>query len=820
MATSKLRAYRSKRDFSRTPEPAGQVGGEGNRFVVHKHHATADHYDLRLQLGDVLKSWAVPRGPSLNPADKRLAVETEDHPLDYIDFEGVIPEGEYGGGPMIVWDTGVWAPMDDVDKSLRTGAFKFRLAGEKLNGGWMLTRLKPKPGEEDQRNWLLFKEHDLAADPNIDILMSRPESVKSGRRIEELVEPPKKPVKPVVLKPGALAGAVKGVKPERIEPQLASQTPKPPGAPPEKATWLHEIKFDGYRTMVDISDGKVRLITRSGLDWTKRYGDLPDAFRKLPCREAIIDGEIVVLDDKGISRFALLQDALSSGADGKLVFYAFDILYLDGWNLTEVALDKRKGLLAQLLQGQVSSRSAIQFSDHVEGDGRGLYDHAAELGLEGIVSKRTSAPYRSGRTQTWTKTKALKSEDFAIAGYTTSEAAEGLAALALGEWMDGELHYRGKVGTGFDAETARLLLTRLEGLRSDAIALEGAPKEITWVRPVLNARIHYSNRTTDNVLRHAVFKGLRDVELSAPARAPRKRLITDADLASIQVTNADRRVFGRSGPTKLDVAVYYALVGDFMLPHILGRPVSLFRCPTGKPADCFFQRHPFTGMPPEIGSFASSNSEGETKSYLSIEGTKGYLALAQFGVIELHSWGTRRARLEKPDRIVFDLDPGQGIAWRDVVEAAVHIRGELEALGLVPFVKTSGGSGIHVVVPVRPKLDWKKTHQATSAIASRLAATAPQTFTTTMGKENRVKRIFIDFHRNARGHTAAAPYSLRARTNLPASTPLNWADLETIDAPQDLNYSSLPGLLDTFGDPWADIDDFAKDLPLMSETRT
>ncbi|MEI2302122.1 DNA ligase D [Ensifer sp. MJa1] len=820
MATSKLAAYRSKRDFSRTPEPAGRSGGEGNRFVVHKHHATADHYDLRLQVGDVLKSWAVPRGPSLNPADKRLAVETEDHPLDYIDFEGVIPEGEYGGGPMIVWDAGVWAPMDDIDKSLRTGAFKFRLAGEKLNGGWMLTRLKPKPGEEDQRNWLLFKEHDPAADPTVDILASRPESVKSGRRIEDLVEQPKKPAKPTVLRPGALPGAVRGAKPERIEPQLASPVAKPPGAPLEKAKWLHEIKFDGYRTMADISNGKVRLITRSGLDWTKRYSDLPEAFQKLPCREALIDGEIVVLDDKGISRFALLQDALSTGTDGKLVFYAFDIVYLDGWNLAEVPLEKRKRLLEQVLGWQLSSRSAIQFSDHVEGDGRGLYEQASELGLEGIVSKRAAAPYRSGRTQTWTKTKALKNEDFVIAGYTTSEAAEGLAALALGEWVGDELHYRGKVGTGFDAETAARLLERLEGLRGDAIALEGAPKEILWVRPVLSARIHYSNRTADNLLRHAVFKGLRDVELSAPRLAPRKRLITDADLASIQVTNADRRVFGRSGPTKLDIAVYYALVGDFMLPHLLGRPVSLFRCPTGKPADCFFQRHPFTGMPASIVSFQSTNSEGETKSYLSIEGTKGYLALAQFGVIELHSWGTKRERLETPDRIVFDLDPGDGITWRDVVEAAVHIRGELETLGLVPFVKTSGGRGIHVVVPVTPKLNWKKTHQATSAIASRLAETAPQTFTTTMGKENRVKRIFIDYHRNARGHTAAAPYSLRARTNLPASTPLNWADLETIDAPEDLNYSSLPGLLDTFGDPWADIDAFAKDLPLLSETRT
>ena len=815
MATSKLEAYRRKRDFSKTPEPVGSPAGDGNRFVVHKHHATADHYDLRLEVGGVLKSWAVPKGPSLNPADKRLAVETEDHPLDYIDFEGVIPEGEYGGGPMIVWDRGVWAPMDDVEESLRKGAFKFRLAGEKLNGGWMLTRLKPRPGEDKVRNWLLFKERDPAADASLDILAARPESVKTGRRIEELAEEAKAPPKPVRLNPGALPGAVKGAAPERLEPQLATQTAAPPDA---GQGWLHEIKFDGYRTMAHLAGGTVRLITRGGLDWTKRYGDLPEAFRGLPCRDAIIDGEIVVLEDGGISRFALLQEALSTGAGNKLVFYAFDLLHLNGWNLSGAPLEKRKALLKRLLAGQISSRSAIQFSDHVVGDGRPLYDQACAMGLEGIISKRVAAPYRSGRSKTWTKTKALQTGDFVIAGYTVSEAAEGLAALALGEWEDGELHYRGKVGTGFDALMLKQLLARLQPLRDGAVPLEGAPKEVIWVRPVLRARIHYGNRTTDNLLRHPVFKGLRDVELSTPVAASRKRLISDADLAGITITNPTRRLFGKSGATKLDVAVYYAMVGDFMLPHILGRPVSLVRCPTGKPEDCFFQRHPFTGMPSSFASFPSTNAEGEAKSYLAVEDAKGYLALAQFGVIEFHCWGTTRRLIDRPDRIVFDLDPGEGIDWREVVEAAVHIKAELEALGLVPFVKTSGGKGVHLVAPVEPRLDWKRTHQATSAIAERLVATAPQTFTTTMGKGNRVRRIFIDFHRNARGHTWAAPYSLRARTNLPASTPVSWADLEAIDAPGDLNYSSLPGLLATSGDPWADIGDFARELPLLSET--
>lgn len=815
MAAEKLGSYRQKRDFSKTREPRGVVPAhDGNRFVVHKHHATADHYDLRLELGGVLKSWAVPRGPSLNPADKRLAVETEDHPVDYIDFEGVIPEGEYGGGPMIVWDSGVWAPMEDAETALAKGAFKFRLSGEKLKGGWMLARLKPKPGET-KHNWLLFKEHDQAADETTDILAARPESTKSGRRIEELAAQPRKPSKLVELKPGKLAGAVRGPMPVRVEPQLATAAAKPPSGD----GWLHEIKFDGYRTMAHVGAGATKLMTRSGLDWTKRYGDLAKAFATLPVREAVIDGEIVVLDAKGISSFSGLQDALANSHHQKLVFYAFDLLFLDGWDLRGVGLGARKELLAQLLSGHADASSAIQFSDHVEGDGQGLYDRASEMGLEGIVSKRVTATYVSGRSHSWMKAKALKSGDFAIAGYSVSQAAEGLAALALGEWVDGELEYRGKVGTGFDAETLQSLLHRLEGLREGADKLEGAPKEIIPVRPVLNAHIHYANRTSDNALRHAVFKGLREAELTVGA-APRKRLISDADLAGITITNPTRRVMGKAGPTKLDVAVYYAAVGDFMLPHIVKRPVSLFRCPSSRPQDCFFQRHAFAGMPPTIASFETKNSDGETKSYISVEDAKGYLALAQFGVVEFHAWGALRTHLDKPDRMVFDLDPGEGIGWREVVEAAVHVRGELEKLGLVPFVKTSGGRGIHVVVPTTRKLGWKPFHQASSEISSRIEATAPETFTTVMGKDNRKKRIFIDFHRNARSATAAAPYSLRARTNMPASTPLSWTDLESIDAPEDLNYSSLPGLVANSGDPWADIEDHARDLPAATRTKT
>ena len=807
-----LGTYRKKRNFGKTTEPAGSLPAEsGSRFVIHRHSATAPHYDLRLEHNGVLLSWAVPKGPSLNPADKRLAVHTEDHPVEYIDFEGVIPEGEYGGGPMIVWDTGTWAPMGDPDEGLRTGDFKFRLWGEKLKGGWMLARLKPKPGDNGKENWLFFKEHDQAVDADTDILEARPESVKSGRRIEELVTVRKPP------RPTTAAGAVKAPMPPTLEPQLATAADAPPKAAAKGPFYLHEIKFDGYRTLAFLEDGNVRLITRAGLDWTHRYGLLPQAFAQLPCKSAILDGEIVALDEHGISRFSLLQQALSEGPSSRLTFYAFDLLYLDGWDLRRVPLKKRKEYLSQLIAGVSGGRSAIQYSDHVEGDGDALFARASEMGLEGIVSKREDSLSSPGRTNLWVKSKARQVEDVLIAGYTTSAAAEGLAALVAADWVDGELRYIGKIGTGFDSNTQHSLEARLAALADGGVALEGAPRDVHWVRPVLHARVHYSNSTSDGMLRHAVFMGLRETELTAQ-KTERQRLITDADLASISITNPTRRLFGKSGPTKLDIAVYYAAVGDFMLPHILNRPVSLVRCPTGLAKDCFYQRHAFKGMPKTINVFETQNSGEEDRTYLTIEDARGYLALPQFGGVEFHTWGTRLAHLEKPDRIVFDLDPGEGIEWREVVEAAVHLRGELESIGLVPFVKTSGGKGLHLVVPLQPKLGWKQVHTATGTIATLLAKTAPDTFVAVMGKDNRKRRIFIDFHRNARSATAAAPYTLRGRPHLPVSTPLDWRDLESIDGPEDLNYSSVPGLLTMSGDPWAEINDSASELPASLRT--
>jgi len=804
MGQSKLGIYRSKRDFRCTSEPLGEERGHGGYlFVVHKHDALHLHYDLRLQVGDVLKSWAIPKGPSVDPRERRLAVEVEEHPLEYGDFEGVIPTGEYGAGPTLVWDRGTWAPMGGIEESLRSGTLKFRLAGQKLKGGWTLARLKPRSGEK-QRSWLLIKEHDDAAESKADILEERPESVLSGLVIEELLPAKSRMKFSPRLRPGAVKGAQKGAVPAVIKPQLAS----PVDTPPEGEAWLHEIKFDGYRTIAVVAKRKARLLTRNGHDWTARYGALADAFCALRCTTAAIDGEVVVLDERGVSRFEALQKALANGETWRLVFYAYDLLHLNGWDLSRVSLSRRKSLLEKLLGSVVDESSAIQFSDHVVGSGTDFFDRAHELHLEGVVSKRVDSTYRPGRSKTWLKAKAKRIGIFTIVGYTTSRAAGGLSALLLADETDGELCYAGKVGSGLSAAETAALTPRLESLtHSDPpLQFDKAQPRAKWVEPRLKATIHYTEKTRDSHLRHPVYRGLREPKFSGNRTTPTKRYITDEQLASIWVTNPERKMFSKRGSTKLDLAVYYAKVGDFMLPHIMQRPISLVRCPTGKVEDCFFQRHAFTGMPEDIGTLQYKTSDAEDRDYLFVNDAPGFLALAQFGVVEFHPWGCRLDKPERPDRMYFDLDPGEGVDWRDLVAAAGVLRFELERCGLTPFVKTSGGKGLHIVVPMKRFYSWKRLHQTSGSIAAALSKGFPTTFTTTMSKQKRKNRIFIDFHRNARSATAVAPYSLRASQRLPVSTPLSWTDLQSLDGPEDLNYATVPDLLTKFGDLWADLD--------------
>jgi len=829
-----LERYRAKRDFDKTPEPkarAAAAEAEGHLFCVQQHAARRMHFDLRLQFGDVLKSWAIPQGPSLDPRVRRLAVHVEDHPLDYARFEGVIPKGAYGAGRVIVWDLGSWVPMGDPEEGYRKGTLKFRLLGEKLKGGWTLVRTKGGPRAGD--NWLLIKERDLEARPEAEgnVCAERPKSVLSGRTVDALEaedEALRERPKPKKLRPSSLPGANKAALPAiPPRPQLASPT----AAPPDGDGWLHEIKFDGYRTLVRIDHEEVRLFTRSGHDWSDRYGLLARAFSGLSCKQAIIDGEIVVQDEHGLSSFSLLQDALSEGATHRLTFFAFDLLHLDGYDLTEGPLRRRKQTLITLLEPVVTPSTTLQISEHVEGQGRAFFEQAGELGLEGVVSKKADAPYHTGRSKSWLKAKAAKRDDFVIVGYTTSEATPGVAALLVAEATDQGLGYAGRVGTGFSATEARRLHARLDPLRrkTPAVAIppEDKRQDITFVKPALVAEVRYMSRTADGLLRHAVFEGLREDKTEEAASnsqaepTPRPRLITDADLASVWVTNPDRRMFTADGPTKLELALYYARIGDWMLPEVRNRPISLVRCPSGKAEDCFFQRHAMSGMPEAVQTIALPE-EGSNKkaNSLYVENARGFLALPQFGAVELHAWGCRVDKPERPDRMIFDLDPDESLRWREVADAARHLREALDELGLAPFVKTTGGKGLHVVVPLARRHSWDQMFRFAQAFATMMARHAPRRFTTSMSRRERRGRVYIDFLRNARGATAVAAYSLRARQGVPVATPLHWNELSVIDDAADLHYSSVPGRLGAdFVDPWAQMEEAARALTKEMERK-
>lgn len=812
----------------------------GGLFVVQKHAARRLHWDLRLQFGGVLKSWAVTKVPSFDPAVRRLAIHVEDHPLAYADFEGTIPAGEYGGGEVLVWDRGHWTPLSDPEEGYARGSLKFRLDGEKLHGGWTLVRMKPKSANERRENWLLIKERDDDArrgetgDGADDDKDGR--SVLSGRTIAEMQAPP-----------GAQAAGLPGARtagmPDFVAPQLAS----PRDDPPDGDGWLHEIKLDGYRTLARLDGGRVRFLTRNGLDWTDRYGRMGEAFRDLPCRRALIDGEIVVQDARGISDFARLQDALATGKVDALLFFAFDLLHLDDTDLQAVALTSRKQMLARLL-ADAGRYAALQLSSHIEGDGRALLGQACRMGIEGIVSKRREAPYRSGRSRTWVKCKCADAGDFVIIGYTRSDAAGGLAALLLAETDDkGGLSYVGKTGTGFTRAVAADLEKRLEAIQTDQPAV-AVPREVSnerplWVAPKLIAEVRFATRTSDGRIRHSSYRGLRADKLEGqdamPARpeepaepaakaasrrrmttpkaaaaappagaapiGPARRWVSDADLASVWVTNPERVMFG--GPSKLDLALYYARVGDWLLTEVAGRPLTLVRCPNGEAKDCFYQRNPAAGMPEAIRrTTLPPVGDDEAETVLHIEDAAGLLALAQFGVVEIHCRGSRIEHPERPDRLVFDLDPDEGLAWPAVVEAALLLRERLSELGFVPFVKTTGGKGLHVVIPVKPQLDWPAIIPFAEGFASTLARADPARFTAQMAKKARKGRIFIDYLRNGRTATAVAAYSLRARPGLPAATPIGWDELEHIDDPRTFDYRSVPERLSRItGDPWREL---------------
>lgn len=779
-----LETYRKKRRFGETTEPKGaRARAKGDSFVVQKHDARRLHYDLRLEMDGVLKSWAVTKGPSLVPGEKRLAVHVEDHPLDYGGFEGTIPEGNYGAGGVIVWDKGRWTPIGDPRKSYAKGKLDFELHGEKLAGRWHLVRMRGKPREKKE-NWLLIKGDDEesrdASDP--DILEERPESVKTGRKVEEVGgdRPPKKKGKssrPVPEKP-KLARAKKAALPDFVEPEMATLVRKSPSG----GQWIHEIKFDGYRIQARLEGGKVKLLTRSGLDWTSKFGkELPNAFRKLPADSALVDGEVVVERENGASDFSALQAALSEGRTDRFVFYAFDLLYLDGRDLRRAGLLDRKRALEGLLS---ETPEAIRYSEHFDQDGETILRHACRLSLEGMVSKKRDAPYRSGRGKDWVKSKCMERQEFVIGGYVPSTVSDkAIGSLALGYYKDGELQHVGRVGTGFSAALARDVFKRLSALKVktspfDVKLSAEATRNLRFVEPTQVAEVEFRGWTADGNLRQASFRGLRDdkpateivrEDMATETKAPKR--------PAVKLTHPDRIYWPDAGVTKEGLADYYVEMWPWIAPFVVGRPLSLVRCPGGVTGQCFFQKHAWKGLNKSIRTVPDpADKDGE--QMLVIDDLAGLIGLVQAGVLEIHPWGSSLAALEKPDVVIFDLDPGPGIEWPDLISASFAVRDHLQGLGMKSFVKTSGGKGLHVSVPLEPKADWTEVKAFAKGVADAMAADDPDRYVSTVTKSKRRGKIFVDYLRNSRGQTAVAPYSTRSRPGAPVSMPLEWDELD------------------------------------------
>jgi bifunctional non-homologous end joining protein LigD len=892
-----LKEYKKKRNFGATPEPEGKVKQDkGNSFVIQKHAASRLHYDFRLEMEGVLRSWAVPKGPSLDPGEKRLAVHVEDHPIDYGDFEGIIPKGQYGGGTVLLWDRGTWTPEGDPVAAYKKGNLKFQLDGEKLHGRWVLVRMGARNQEGEHENWLLIKEKDDTAVPGSDdaVVEQYPDSVATGLSLEEIAADPervwqsnraektasfkdkiaakaakavakKAPAKKSAAKKAAepssaaaaLAGARKAAMPAAIEPQLATLV----DAVPRGEEWIHEIKYDGYRALCEIRDGEARLITRHGKDWTDRFSPVAREAAKLPVRQAILDGEVVVLEPDGTTSFQTLQNALAENRQDDLVYFAFDLIYLDGYDLRGAPLMDRKAALLELLAG---GGKAIRPGDHIEGDGEDFYRQACNFALEGIVSKRADLPYHSGRNKDWLKVKCLKRQEFAIVGFTDPEKSRvGFGALLLAVNDEkGELVFAGKVGTGFNDRTLRELRARMDKLEVPKPAFKNPPRGAEarrshWLKPKLVGEVAFTEWTREGILRHPTFQGLREdkspeeivrenpqtpppeahtAEAKRPAaktaKAPAKKAAAkktamkkgpkpalhpapeevaiapqgrskkqEVEIAGVRFSNPQKVLYPEQGVTKEELGIYYARISEWILPHLANRPLTLVRCPEGRAKQCFYQKHVNERFPSSVYRV----DVGDPEPYGAIDSLEGLLSLAQMGVLEFHIWGSHRDRIEQPDYVVFDFDPDEGLGWDRVVEGALSMRAFLEDLGLQTFLKSTGGKGLHVVLPIARKDNWDEVKAFTKAVAEKMVAAYPGKYTSKLPKADRKGKIFIDYLRNGRGATSICAYSTRSRENAPVSAPLFWEELETGVRGNTYTVRTLPERLETLpSDPWAD----------------
>ncbi|ANY79583.1 DNA ligase [Microvirga ossetica] len=823
-----LKAYAAKRNFAATPEPKGKtVRRQADRFCIQRHDARRLHFDLRLELDGVLKSWAVTRGPSLVSGEKRLAVHTEDHPIEYLTFEGGIPRGEYGGGTMIVWDTGTWTPIGDPHRGYAKGHLEFELAGQRLNGRWHLVRMRAKP-RESKEQWLLIKSDDEYAKPKDEpeIVSVELTSILSGKTNGDLAASDEirsdhaerakaagtkpRPVPELARMPKARKGLLRTF----IEPSLATLVDEAPHGD----EWIHEIKFDGYRLQARIDGKNVKLLTRKGLDWTAKFKPVAAALRDLKLGSALLDGELVVEDKTGLSSFASLQADLKSGRTDRMVFNAFDLLYLDGYDLTKLPLIERKTFLATLLE-DAPAGGILRYSSHLEGDGETMIRHACRLGLEGIVSKHRDRPYLASRGMHWQKTKCTQRQEFVIAGYVPSSVSpKAIGSLVLGVYEDKRLVHVGRVGTGFSATLARDLWTDLERLKRPASPFSAAlsrdaARGVRWVKPELVAEVEFRGWTTDGILRHASYKGLReDKDPSEIVRETAKSALSRANapaLSSFNLTHPDRMLWPDTGLTKQGLADYYADIAEWILPHVANRPLSLVRCPSGIEGSCFFQKHAWNGM-----SKAVQHRAIDGEDTLFIDDLEGLIALVQSGVLEIHAWGSSMENPETPDRIVMDLDPAEDVPWTALIDAALEVRERLGNAGLESFVKTTGGKGLHLVAPLRPKAGWDEVKSFAQSLAETMAGDSPDRYVATMSKRARAGKIFVDYLRNGRGATAVAPYSTRARSGAPVSTPLAWSELSASMRPDHFTVANLPTRLAHLkSDPWADLPELDQGLP-------
>jgi bifunctional non-homologous end joining protein LigD len=860
MAT--LAEYKRKRDFHITAEPAGRVvPRRGHSFVIQKHDATRLHYDFRLELDGVLKSWAVPKGPSLDPAVKRLAVEVEDHPLSYASFEGTIPEGEYGGGSVLVWDRGTWMPEGDAHEGLRKGRLRFSLDGEKLHGTWNLIRSSGRSARSGhgggKPQWLLIKSHDEDARPEseYDVEMERPESVITGVRIEEVAAnvdakgrlrssdrtrsgaqekaapEPRKSRKGESrdAEPAPVDAEAEAAMPEFIAPQLAVLVSEPPTG----AEYIFENKFDGYRALARL-DGRgrtpdVRVYTRAGNDWTERFVPIAEAVASLDVDAAYLDGEIVAIDDEGKSNFQVLQNSLSGEGHARLVYHVFDLLFLNGHDLRRMPLLSRKEILEQLLRS--NPHPLLRYSEHWTGDGRGFLSRSCNNHQEGMVCKDSRKAYVSGRTADWLKVKCTNRQELIIVGYTPPQRSrEHLGSLLMATHdPDGRLRYVGRVGTGYTRKTLRELKEKLLPLKTDAPPVYNPERarDITWVKPRLVAEVEYGHLTQDKILRHAAFRGLREdkpaaqVVLEVPDAQARSggggkgRARADG-AGGVVITNPDKILFPPDGPTKLELAEYYEQVAERMWPYVEHRPLSLLRCPDGQKKECFFQKH-LSGAEAEPGLKAIPLTEKETeREYRYLDSHIGLRSLVQLGALEIHLWGSRIEADDCPVELVFDLDPAPDVEWKRVVQGTRRLKDLLDRLGLQSFLKLSGGKGVHLHVPIAPRHSFGRAKAFCHAVARQLAEQHPELFTAALSKRDRTGKIFIDYLRNGRGATFIAPFSARAREGATIAVPVAWEALGARMKPDAYSVRTIKKYLKEYPrDPWQGYWDLAQRITVL-----